>query len=127
MGEDSYKIMIVDDATVIRKNLKYLFEELGHKIVHEATNGVDAISKYESCKPDVITMDISMPRLDGLQTVKKMTEKYPNAIIIMITALAQKQNVYDAIKAGARDFIVKPVESRELKKVLDKLKGELNK
>lgn len=104
----SGKILIVDDAAFMRMMLKDILSKNGYEVVAEASNGQEAIQKYEEFKPDLVTMDITMPEMDGIAAVKEIKKKNPQAKIIMCSAMGQQAMVVDAIQAGARDFIVKP-------------------
>ena len=116
------KILIVDDAQLTRKTLRNILETGGYIIVGEAVNGREAVKKYEELRPDIVFMDIVMPELDGIETVKSIMSKDPGAKIIMCSSLAQQNKVVCAIKAGAKDFIVKPFTSE---RVLDSIKKNI--
>lgn len=115
------KVMIVDDSEAMRKNLRHILITLGYEIICEATNGKEAYLLYQKYRPDIVTMDISMPTADGITAVKMIIDDYPKANIIMISALGQKSMVYEALKSGAKDYIVKPIEQDKLKNILNKL------
>lgn len=115
------KILIVDDSIVMRKNLRTILEKAGHKIVGEAVNGKQAISLYEEVKPDVVTMDISMPIMKGVDAVKEIVIGDPNAKIIMISALNQKQMVFTALKNGAKHYIIKPIEPSNVISIINEV------
>lgn len=102
------KILVVDDSLVMRRNLKTILTEAGHSIVSEASNGVQAFKEYEKHNPDLVTMDITMPIMDGVQAVKKIIQVFPDAKIIMISALDQKNMVLAALESGAKHYIIKP-------------------
>ncbi len=104
------KILIVDDAMVMRMMLRDILEKNDYEIVGEAKNGFEAEKLFNQFKPDIVTMDISMPECDGIEAVKLIKANSPQANIVMISALGQKEQVLEAIKAGAKDFIVKPFE-----------------
>lgn len=104
------KIMVVDDAAFMRSMLRRILEDEGYE-VQEAQDGDVAIKKYSESKFDLVTMDIVMPKVDGVTAVKEIMRIDPEARIIMITALAHKTLVLRALRAGARDFIVKPFDS----------------
>lgn len=112
------KILIVDDSNFMRKNLTQLFTQLGHEVVGEAANGLEAYDHYGLLKPDLVTMDVTMPKMEGVEAVKKIIGTYPNAKIIMISSQSQKNTVYDAIKAGALTFLAKPVKAENVIKAL---------
>jgi len=107
-------VLIVDDATIIRLMLKKMFERNGLTIVGEAEDGEEAIRLFQTMHPDFVTMDITMPVLDGISATKQIVSKNPNAKIIMVSALGQESKVREAIAAGARDFIVKPLKEDRL-------------
>ena len=105
------KILIVDDSKTSRKILRNILTENGHEIVGEAINGIEAIEKFSELKPDLTTMDITMPVMDGLQSLKKIIELDKNAKVIMVTAAGQKTKMVDAVKYGAAEFLTKPFEA----------------
>lgn len=107
-------ILVVDDADIIRFQLKMILEKAGHTVVDEAENGQEAFDKYCAFKPDLVTMDITMPEVDGLMGLKKIREFDPEAKVIMITALGQKALVVEAVKNGAKDYIVKPFQTEKV-------------
>ena len=115
--------MIVDDAAFMRTVLRNVFESGGYEVVGEASNGKEAFEQYGKLKPDLVTMDITMPEVDGIEGVRRIIAKYPDAVIIMCTAMGQKAMVIDAIQAGAKDFIVKPFESSKILEAVSKLCG----
>lgn len=102
------RILIVDDATFMRITLEKILTSAGHEVVAHAENGMDALTAYREHKPDLVTMDITMPEVDGLQGLQLIREVDSEARVIMVSAMGQESIVGDAIKAGARDFIVKP-------------------
>jgi len=104
------RIMLCDDSVFMRMILKKILVGAGHEIVGEAGNGVEAVRKYREFKPDLATMDITMPEMDGIEAVKLIRKEFPEAKIVMVTAIGQQAIVNDAIKAGAGDFIVKPFQ-----------------
>ncbi|MFT4925393.1 MAG: two-component system chemotaxis response regulator CheY [Phenylobacterium sp.] len=112
------KVLVVDDSVMMRRNLTALLEESGHEVIGEAKNGMLALSAYEKYQPDLVTMDITMPVMDGITAVKKIIEAYPDAIIIMISAQNQQMMVYDAIKSGAKNYLLKPIRVEKLKQVI---------
>lgn len=104
------RILIVDDAAFMRMMIKDILSKNGYDIVGEAENGHLALEKYKELKPDLVTMDITMPEMDGITAVKEIRSLDPDANIIMCSAMGQQPMVIDAIQAGARDFIVKPFQ-----------------
>ncbi|MGE4590071.1 MAG: response regulator, partial [Acidaminococcaceae bacterium] len=104
------KIMIVDDSLIIRINLKKLFEKNGFEVVAEATNGREAVEKYIIFQPDIITMDITMPEMDGISALEKIREIDEQIPVVMISALGQELKILEAVNKGANHFIVKPFQ-----------------
>jgi two-component system, chemotaxis family, chemotaxis protein CheY len=103
--------VIVDDAVFMRTLLRRTIEEVeGYKVVGEGANGFEAIEKAQMFQPDILTLDITMPDMDGIKAVKEILTVSPNTKIIMVSAMGQQAMVIDAIKLGAKDFIVKPFE-----------------
>jgi two-component system chemotaxis response regulator CheY len=112
------KILIVDDAKFMRMTLSNILKKANHEVVGEAENGQQAVELYKSLKPDIVTLDITMPVMSGLEAVKVIKEEDPDAKIIMCSAMGQQKMVVEAIEAGANDFIVKPFdESRVLEAI----------
>jgi len=115
------RVAVVDDAMFMRTILGKILEELGHEIVAQGENGLEAIEIAKEHKPDLITLDITMPEMDGLAAVPKIIEAYPEAKIIMVSAMGQKNMVVDAIKSGAKEFIVKPFEKTIVEQAISKV------
>lgn len=116
-------ILIVDDSRTSRKILKGILESEGYEVVGEATNGQEGYERYAELKPDVVTMDITMPVLDGIEALKKIKGEYPDAKVVMVTAAGQKTKMVEAVQNGANEFVSKPFESEQLKKIIDKVVG----
>lgn len=114
-------ILLVDDSRTSRKILRNILEEAGHTIVDEATDGEQAIEKYIASKPDVITLDITMPVMDGIEALKQIKMVDSDAKIVMVSASSQKDKLIEAVKYGAEDFIAKPFEPAQIVTVLSKL------
>lgn len=106
----SKRILVVDDAAFMRMMIKNILSKNGYEIVGEAENGQAAIELYKKLKPDLVTMDITMPEMNGIEGVKAIREFDPSANIIMCSAMGQQSMVMEAIQAGAKDFIVKPFQ-----------------
>lgn len=116
-------ILIVDDSRTSRKILKGILESEGYEVVGEATNGQEGYDRYVELKPDVVTMDITMPVLDGIEALKKIKGEYPDAKVVMVTAAGQKTKMVEAVQNGANEFVSKPFEPDQLKKIIDKVIG----
>ncbi len=114
-------ILMVDDSKTSRKILRQLFEGAGHTIVGEASNGEEGFIKFRELKPDLVTMDITMPVMDGIEALQLMKREDENAKVVMITALGQKEKMLKAIKCGASEFITKPFEDADVLNVINKL------
>ena len=115
------KILIVDDSRTSRKILRGLLEESGHEVVGEAENGQEGVDKYKEFKPDITTLDITMPIMDGLEALTKIKEYDKNAKVIMVTAAGQQNKMVEAIKNGASEFVTKPFEKENILKIIDKM------
>ena len=118
------RVLIVDDAAFMRMLLKDIVTKAGFEVVGEASNGKEAVEKYKELKPDVVTMDITMPEMNGIEAVKEIKKIDPNANIIMVSAMGQQAMVIEAIQAGAKDFIVKPFQPARVIEALKKAVGE---
>ncbi|WP_413379526.1 response regulator [Alkalihalobacillus sp. 1P02AB] len=114
-------ILIVDDAAFMRMMIKDILTKNGFEIAGEAANGVEAISKYNEVKPDLVTMDITMPDMDGIEALKKIKEVDINAKVIMCSAMGQQSMVIEAIQGGAKDFIVKPFQADRVIEAIQKV------
>lgn len=117
------RVLIVDDAAFMRMMIKDILVKNGFEVVGEAPNGLKAVELYKKEKPDVVTMDITMPDMDGIQAVKAIKEFDPTARVIMCSAMGQQSMVMDAIRAGARDFIVKPFQADRVLEAVRKALG----
>lgn len=117
------KILIVDDSRTSRKILKGILEGEGYEVIGEATNGQEGYDRYVELKPDVVTMDITMPVLDGIEALKKIKGEYPDAKVVMVTAAGQKTKMVEAVQNGADEFVSKPFEPEQLKLIIDKVVG----
>ena len=113
--------MIVDDSIIITKNLKQHFLNMSFHVAGIAKNGQEAISLYDTVKPDFVTMDITMPVLDGIEALKAIKAKHPNAKVLMVTSHGEERLVMDAISAGAKGYILKPITPVKIKDAVKKL------
>lgn len=113
-------VLIADDAAFMRMRSAKLLSEVGHAVL-EATNGAEAVKLFEEYKPDCVLLDITMPEMDGLEALRRIIDLDPNARVAMVTAMGQQQVVLEAIKAGAKDFVVKPFDEDRLLGTLRKL------
>ena len=116
------KILVVDDAAFMRMRCSKLLTENGYEVV-EAENGLDAIAKYKESRPDAVLLDITMPEMDGLTALKEIRKVDPEAKVAMVTAMGQQSMIMDAIKSGAKDFVVKPFQPDRVLAAVKKLIG----
>jgi two-component system chemotaxis response regulator CheY len=121
------RIMIVDDAMIMRIKLRDVLTRLGHDVVAEASDGKQAVRDYKLCHPDIITMDITMPNMNGINAVKQIISETPSANIIVISALAQRFMVIEAIQAGAKNYLIKPFDEVKLAIVISKVLADIEK
>ena len=117
------RVLVVDDAAFMRMMVKDILTKNGYDVVGEAENGMKAVEKYSELHPDLTTMDITMPEMDGISAVKAIRKIDPNAKIIMCSAMGQQAMVIEAIQAGARDFIVKPFQADRVLEAVRKAVG----
>lgn len=115
------RILIVDDEKFMRFTLKRILEMDGHEVVGEAGNGLEAFDQYSNLKPDVVTMDITMPEMDGIEAVRKICTEFPDAKIIMCSAMGQTQMVTQCLRNGALDFIIKPFNPERINAAINKV------
>ncbi|MDF2611807.1 MAG: hypothetical protein K0R92_3281 [Lachnospiraceae bacterium] len=115
------KILMVDDSKTSRKILRGILEENGHEIIGEAVNGKDGIDKFSKLHPEITTMDITMPEMDGLEALKQIMELDKNAKVVMVTAAGQKTKMVDAVKYGAAEFLAKPFDANQIIEILNKV------
>lgn len=118
-------ILIVDDAAFMRMMIKDILVNAGLQVIGEAENGLQAVEKYQSLKPDLVTMDITMPELDGIQALKRIKELDPDANVIMCSAMGQQALVLEAIQLGAKDFIVKPFQKERVVETIHQITDSL--
>jgi two-component system, chemotaxis family, chemotaxis protein CheY len=120
------RIMIVDDTMMMRATLRRFLEKAGHEIVGESINGEQAILNYSQFQPDMVTMDITMPGLGGVEAIKQIIESDPAANIIVVSALGQKHIVFEALQAGAKNYILKPIVEDKLLSVISLVLAQNN-
>lgn len=117
------KVLVVDDAAFMRMMLKDILNKNGFEVVGEAENGLQAVEKFKEVRPDITTMDITMPEMDGISAVKQIKALDPGAKVVMCSAMGQQAMVIEAIQAGAKDFIVKPFQPERVVEALRKVIG----
>ena len=114
------KVLIVDDAAFMRKMLGDALKNGGHEVVGEAANGAEALQRFQELRPEITTLDITMPERDGIAALKDILAFDPGARVIMCSALGQEAKVLESIKAGARDFVVKPFQADRVLEAIGK-------
>lgn len=117
------RILIVDDAAFMRMMVKDILGKNGYEVIGEAADGAQAVEKYKELKPDLVTMDITMPEMDGITALKEIKKFDSNAKVVMCSAMGQQAMVIDAIQAGAKDFIVKPFQADRVIEAIKKTLG----
>lgn len=115
------RVLVVDDAAFMRISIRNIISKNGYQVVGEAGNGAEAVQKYTELRPDITTMDITMPDVNGLDALKQIRKIDPGAVIIMVSALGQESMVRDAVMAGAKGFVVKPFKEETIMAALSKL------
>ena len=113
------RMMVVDDSGLTVKKMAKLLEELGHQIAGTATTGREAVETYAAVAPDMVAMDITMPDMDGIEATRRIMARSPQACIVIVTSHGQEQMVMDAIEAGAKGYILKPVKKEKLAETLE--------
>lgn len=117
-------VLVVDDAIFMRTTIKRMLAEHQFDIIGEAANGQEAVEMYRKLVPDVVTMDITMPGMTGIEAVKAIISEYPDAKIVMVTALGQQKLIVDALESGAKDFITKPFNPEQMVQVLQNVTAD---
>ncbi len=114
-------ILIVEDTKFMRLMLRDIFERNGYEVIGEAVNGKEGVEKYEELLPDLTTLDISMPEMDGIETLRAIMKIDPAAKVVMVSAMGYKDKIMDAVKSGAKDFIIKPFEEKKVLSVVQNI------
>lgn len=117
-------ILVVDDAAFMRTMLKNILSNNGYNVIGEGTNGQEAFNLYKELQPDLVTMDITMPEVDGIEGLKKIKAEFPNAAVIMCSAMGQQSMIISAIQNGAKDFVVKPFQEERVIEAVTKVLGK---
>jgi two-component system chemotaxis response regulator CheY len=118
------RVMVVDDALFMRNMLKDIFTRAGYEVVAEAENGLEALERYRELKPDLVTMDIVMPKRSGIEALQDICGEDAEACVVMVSALGQDSLVLEAVESGARDFIVKPFKEEKVLEVVRRVTGQ---
>jgi len=118
---NSRTVFVVDDSLITVRKLAQMLEDLGYKVVGFAQTGNDALAKYKELRPDLVTMDITLPDMSGIDVVRRILDQDSKALIIMITSHGQEKMVVDSIESGAKGYVMKPVKSEILKETIEKV------
>lgn len=121
MDLDTLTVIVVDDSPIIVKKLAVLLQTFGYEVVQTASNGKEAVEAYKQYQPDVVTMDITMPEMNGIEATQKIMNEFPDAKILMITSHGQENMVLDALKAGAKGYILKPFQQQKVYETIQKM------
>ena len=113
-------ILVVDDSPIIVKKLSVLLTALGYSVIQTAANGKEAVEAYKICKPDLVTMDITMPEMDGIEATQAIMSEFPDAKIVMVTSHGQETMVLNALKAGAKSYVLKPFQEQKVYETIQK-------
>ncbi len=116
-------VLVVDDAKFMRLTIGNILTKSNHTVIGEAENGKDAVSLYRDHQPDLVTMDITMPEMNGIEAVREIVKNFPKAKIIMCSAMGQQRLIVEAIEAGAKDFIVKPFDENRVLEAVKRVLG----
>jgi two-component system chemotaxis response regulator CheY len=119
----SHTVLVCDDAIFMRTMISDILSQAGFEIIGEAENGVQAVERYDQLKPDLVTMDIVMPDMGGIEAVREICQKDPEAKILMCSAMGQQALVVEAIQAGAKDFVVKPFQPSRVLEAVQRVLG----
>jgi len=117
------RVLVVDDAAFMRKMVSDALAKGGHEVVGEASNGQEAVESFQALRPDIMTLDITMPEKDGLTALREIIAVDPAAKVVMCSALGQESKVLESIKLGAKDFVVKPFQADRVLSAIDKALG----
>ena len=118
------RVLVVDDSRTSRRILKDILDKAGYEVTGEAINGKEAVELYDRRLPDVVTMDITMPEMDGIEALKQIRKAHPDAVIIMVTAAGQKEKMMEAVKLGAAEFVAKPFVEETVLEALEHVAAE---
>ncbi|MCF8482891.1 MAG: response regulator [Rhodospirillum sp.] len=118
----SLRVLVVDDSLITVKKITGMLAELGHAVVGTAGTGAGAVDAYRELKPDLVTMDITMPDMDGVEATRLIIEEFAEATIIMITSHGQERMLFNSLEAGAKGYLLKPLKKAKLESIIEKAK-----
>lgn len=117
---ETLNVMVVDDSPIIVKKLSVILNAIGYRVIHTASNGIEAVDGYKKFQPDVVTMDITMPEMDGIEATQAIMSEFPDAKIVMVTSHGQESMVLGALKAGAKGYVLKPFHQQKVYETIQK-------
>jgi two-component system chemotaxis response regulator CheY len=120
METGALRVLVVDDSPIVTRKLCMMMDQIGYRVVGTAANGMEAFVAYRDLQPDVVTMDITMPGVDGINATRIIMKAYPDARIVMVTSHGQEKMVLDALKAGAKGYVIKPFHPQKVFEAMEK-------
>lgn len=120
MEMDALRVLVVDDSPIIMRKICMMMDLIGYQVIKTAATGREAIIAYKECRPDVVTMDITMPDMDGIEATRIIKKAFPEANIVMVTSHGQEKMVLEALKAGAKGYVLKPFQQQKIFEVIEK-------
>jgi two-component system, chemotaxis family, chemotaxis protein CheY len=121
--KDRMRILVVDDLPFMRSIISDIVTESGHVVIGEAGDGIECLSRYKSLLPDLVLLDIVMPRMNGVEALKSLKKVYPNSKVIMCSSLSDQEKIIQAIRLGASDYIVKPFQRKRLVSAINRARS----
>jgi len=118
---DSLRVMVVDDSSITIKKLTQILEQIGHSVICSCKTGTEALAYYQQYQPDMVTMDITMPDMDGIEATRQIINSFPKALVIMVTSHGQEQMVIESIEIGAKGYILKPIKADSLAEMINQV------
>jgi two-component system, chemotaxis family, chemotaxis protein CheY len=118
---DSLRVMVVDDSSITIKKLTQILEQIGHQVVCSCKTGAEALAYYQQYQPDMVTMDITMPDMGGIEATQQIINAFPKALIIMVTSHGQEQMVIESIDVGAKGYVLKPIKVDKLTEMISQV------
>ena len=119
-GPPKARVLVVDDAVFMRRQLRAILEEAGYSVIAEAADGAEALELYETHQPDLTTLDLVMPKMPGLETLRELRRRHPQARVIVCSSVSDEPSIFGAIASGARDYVLKPVSPKRVLEAVEK-------
>lgn len=117
---DALNVLVVNDSPITRRKLSMMLELIGYKVVQTASTGREAIAAYKSCRPDVVTMDVTMADMSGIEATRNIVKEFPDAKIVIVSSHGHEQMVVDALDAGAKSYVIKPFREHKVYEAVQK-------